>query len=119
RSSERCTYGGACACETGRTVDYRAAGAKGSGHRGEQVSRWAELVVPRADGDALPEWETRTWRRIRTEVAARRAARLPVARATRAADPAPLPVPLRRPAPAPPPPPPHAPPPHPPPPPPP
>jgi radical SAM-linked protein len=93
-SIERCTYCGACDFDAVRNVDYHPAGAKGSDHRGERISRWAELVVPRADDDVLPEWETRTWRRIRTEVANRRAARLPMAPRPRAVDAAPLPATL-------------------------
>src|SRR5262245_11838343 len=93
-SIERCTYCGACDFDAVRNVDYHPAGAKGSDHRGERISRWAELVVPRADDDVLPEWETRAWRRIRTEVAARRAARLPMAPKPRAVDAAPLPATL-------------------------
>ncbi len=96
-SIERCTYCGACDFRAVRNVDYHPAGAKGSDHRGSEISRWAELLVPSNDGDALPalpEWETRTWRRVRTEVVARRAARQPVAAAPRAVDAAPLPAPV-------------------------
>jgi radical SAM family uncharacterized protein/radical SAM-linked protein len=79
-SIERCTYCGACDFETVRNVDYHPAGAKGADHRGDAVSRWAEMLVPNdASEDPLPAWETRTWRGIRTRVAARRAAREPVA----------------------------------------
>ena len=78
-SVERCTYCGACDFEAVRNVDYHPAGAKGSLHRGEMVSRWAELLVPPDDAnDPLPAWETRMWRGIRTRVAERRAARMPV-----------------------------------------
>ena len=93
-SIERCTYCGACDFRAVRNVDYHPAGAKGSDHRGAQVSRWAELLVPSSEGDGLPEWETRTWRRIRTEVAARRAARQPIAPAPQAIEAAPLPAQL-------------------------
>jgi radical SAM family uncharacterized protein/radical SAM-linked protein len=77
-SVERCTYCGACDFETVRNVDYHPEGAKGSDHRGAEVSRWAELLVPTDPADPLPAWETRTWRGIRARVAARRAAREPV-----------------------------------------
>ncbi len=93
-SIERCTYCGACDFRAVRNVDYHPAGAKGTDHRGARVSRWAEMLVPTSEGDALPEWETRTWRRIRTDVATRRAARLPVAAAPHAVDAAPLPATL-------------------------
>src|SRR5215468_9270836 len=79
-SVERCTYCGACDFERIRNVDYHPEGAKGAEHRGEAITRWAELLVPSDDPtDRLPAWETRTWRGIRTRVAARRAARTPVA----------------------------------------
>jgi len=90
-SIERCTYCGACDFRTVRNLDYHTAGAKGGEHRGEMVSRWAEQLVPGAPGDPLPGWETRTWRRIRTAVAERRAGRLPVAPGPGAAPPSPLP----------------------------
>jgi radical SAM family uncharacterized protein len=94
-SVERCTYCGACDFDTVRNVDYHPAGAKGSDHRAATVSRWAEMLVPADDAsDPLPAWETRTWRAIRTRVAARRAAREPVAPPPALADEAPLPVPL-------------------------
>jgi radical SAM family uncharacterized protein/radical SAM-linked protein len=93
-SIERCTYCGACDFQTVRNVDFHPAGAKGTAHRGEEISRWAELLVPSPDGEPLPEWETRTWRRIRTEVAARRAARVPVAAAPAHPVAAPLPAAL-------------------------
>ena len=81
-SIERCTYCGACDFQTVRNVDFHPAGAKGSEHRGERDLALGGAARPRrADGEPLPEWETRTWRRIRTEVAARRAARVPVAAA--------------------------------------
>ncbi len=91
-SIERCTYCGACDFAAVRNVDYHPDGAKGSEHRGAQVSRWAELLVPSRTDDALPEWETQTWRRIRAEVAARRAARVPVPSAPQPVDAAPLPA---------------------------
>jgi len=69
-SVERCTYCGACDFETLRNVDYHPEGAKGGEHRGARVSRWAEMLVPETPGDGLPEWETRTWRKIRTAVRA-------------------------------------------------
>jgi radical SAM-linked protein len=90
-SIERCTYCGACDFKTVRNVDYHPEGAKGSLHRGQMISRWAELLVPAADGDASPQWETRTWRDIRARVAARRAAREPAASARAAALATPLP----------------------------
>jgi radical SAM family uncharacterized protein/radical SAM-linked protein len=93
-SIERCTYCGACDFQTVRNVDYHPAGAKGTDHRGARVSRWAELLVPSQEDDTLPEWETRTWRRIRTDVAARHAARVPVASPPRPVDAAPLPATL-------------------------
>jgi radical SAM family uncharacterized protein/radical SAM-linked protein len=91
-SIERCTYCGACDFEAVRNVDFHPAGAKGSHHRGAEISRWAEMLVPAPDGEMLPEWETRTWRRIRTEVAARRVARVPVASAPSRPVAAPLPA---------------------------
>jgi len=91
-SIERCTYCGACDFDRVRNVDYHPAGAKGTDHRGGEVSRWAELLVPSTDEEPLPEWETRTWRRIRTAVAARRAARVPVAAPPQPAEGAPLPA---------------------------
>lgn len=92
-SIERCTYCGACDFERVQNVDYHPEGAKGSDHRGERISRWAEMLVPRTDGDdPLPEWETRTFRSIRTRVAERRAARVPVAPRPDAVDEAPLPA---------------------------
>src|SRR5262245_45197869 len=78
-SIERCTYCGACDFAAVRNVDYHPAGARGSDHRGEAITRWAELLVPNDPEDPLPAWETRMWRGIRTRVAARRAAREPVA----------------------------------------
>ncbi len=92
-SIERCTYCGACDFRTVRNIDYHPAGAKGADHRGSVISRWAELLVPSEDGP-LPEWETRAWRRIRTEVAARRTARQPVAPTPAPVAAAPLPAPL-------------------------
>ena len=89
-SIERCTYCGACDFRDVRNVDYHPEGAKGTEHRGAAISRWAELVVPSEDGERCPEWETRTWRRIRTDVAARRAAREPVAARPAPIDAAPL-----------------------------
>jgi radical SAM family uncharacterized protein/radical SAM-linked protein len=78
-SVERCTYCGACDFATVRNVDYHPHGAKGSEHRGAQITRWAELLVPNENPeDPLPAWETRMWRGIRARVAARRAAREPV-----------------------------------------
>jgi radical SAM family uncharacterized protein/radical SAM-linked protein len=90
-SIERCTYCGACDFETLRNVDYHPAGAKGGEHRGEVISRWAELIVPPEDDGPLPAWETRAWREIRTRVAARRA---PAARSAPPVDAAPLPATL-------------------------
>ncbi len=90
-SIERCTYCGACDFKTVRNVDYHPEGARGTDHRGERISRWAELAVPSEDGATLPEWETRTWRSIRTKVAERRAARSPIPAAPAPATDAPLP----------------------------
>jgi radical SAM family uncharacterized protein/radical SAM-linked protein len=73
-SIERCTYCGACDFERLRNVDYHPEGAKGAEHRGTRISRWAETIVrdePGAD-PTLPEWETRTWRKLRAEVRAGR-----------------------------------------------
>lgn len=94
-SVERCTYCGACDFKAIRNVDYHPDGARGSDHRGAQVSRWAELAVPADDAaDPLPAWETRAWRTIRTRVAERRAARQPVAPRPDAVREAPLPATL-------------------------
>jgi radical SAM family uncharacterized protein/radical SAM-linked protein len=94
-SVERCTYCGACDFETVRNVDYHPDGARGTLHRGAAISRWAELLVPAERGDdPLPEWETRTWRAIRTRVAARRAAREPIPARPAGVDAAPLPAPF-------------------------
>jgi radical SAM family uncharacterized protein/radical SAM-linked protein len=90
-SIERCTYCGACDFEKVRNVDYHTAGAKGGEHRGEAISRWAELVVP-SEQDGTPEWETRTWHEIRARVAARRAKREPVAATPAVPEDSPLPV---------------------------
>jgi radical SAM family uncharacterized protein/radical SAM-linked protein len=89
-SIERCTYCGACDFEAVRNVDYHPEGAKGGEHRGRGISRWAEMIVPDEARDTLPAWETRSFRDIRTRVAARTAARAPQARA-RAVAAAPLP----------------------------
>lgn len=73
-SIERCTYCGACDFERVRNVDYHVEGAKGTAHRGERISRWASMLVrdePAGD-PSLPEWETRTWRSVRTAVRAGR-----------------------------------------------
>jgi len=98
-SIERCTYCGACDFERVQNVDYHPEGAKGSDHRGERISRWAEMLVPATDArdpqdpmDPLPEWETRTFRSIRRRVAERRAARVPVGPRPDAVDEAPLPA---------------------------
>jgi radical SAM family uncharacterized protein/radical SAM-linked protein len=72
-SIERCTWCGACDFRAVRNVDYHPEGAKGGEHRGAEVSRWAEMLVPADDGGGA-EWETRTFREIRARVAARRAA---------------------------------------------
>jgi radical SAM family uncharacterized protein/radical SAM-linked protein len=80
-SIERCTWCGACDFERVRNVDYHTEGAKGGEHRGEMVSRWAELEVP--------DWENRTFREIRARMAERR----PVARPA-PVDAAPLPAAL-------------------------
>jgi radical SAM-linked protein len=78
-SIERCTYCGACDFERVRNVDYHPAGAKGTDHRGGEISRWAELAVP--DDEALggPAWETKTWRELRTRAAVRRPSTRPPA----------------------------------------
>jgi radical SAM family uncharacterized protein/radical SAM-linked protein len=94
-SVERCTYCGACDFKQVRNVDYHPDGARGSDHRGAQISRWAEMAVPADDADdPLPAWETRAWRTIRTRVAERRAARQPVAPRPDAVREAPLPASL-------------------------
>jgi radical SAM family uncharacterized protein/radical SAM-linked protein len=94
-SIERCTYCGACDFEQVRNVDYHPEGAKGSDHRGERISRWAEMLVPpTVAGGPLPEWETRTFRSIRQRVTERRAARVPVAPRPEAVEEAPLPASL-------------------------
>lgn len=94
-SVERCTYCGACDFKAVRNVDYHPDGARGSDHRGAQVSRWAEMAVPPDDvEDPFPAWETRSWRNIRARVAARRAAREPVAPRPDAVAEAPLPATL-------------------------
>jgi radical SAM-linked protein len=67
-SIERCTYCGACDFKGIRNVDYHSEGAKGGAHRGAEISRWAELLVPTTDASPFPEWETRTWRRVRERV---------------------------------------------------
>ena len=76
-SIERCTYCGACDFATVRNVDYHPAGARGSDHRGGEISRWAELAVPDDEGESAPAWETKAWREIRARVAERRAAPRP------------------------------------------
>jgi radical SAM family uncharacterized protein/radical SAM-linked protein len=71
-SIDRCTYCGACDFDTIRNVDYHPEGAKGADHRGNEISRWAELAVPNdeeADG-AVPAWETKSWRELRERRAA-------------------------------------------------
>jgi len=89
-SIERCTYCGACDFEAVRNVDYHPEGAKGSDHRGHEISRWADLAVPPEEGGAA--WETKAWREIRERVAAQRRAapRPPMP------DAIPLPEPRRR-----------------------
>src|SRR5206468_4116565 len=72
-SIERCTYCGACDFEAVRNVDYHPEGAKGSDHRGHEISRWADLAVPPEEGGAAA-WETKAWREIRERVAAQRRA---------------------------------------------
>jgi radical SAM family uncharacterized protein/radical SAM-linked protein len=94
-SIERCTYCGACDFRQVRNVDYHPEGAKGTDHRGATISRWAELIVPSGDA-TVPEWETRTWRRIREAVAARRAAREPLPGRPAPITAAPLPEALHR-----------------------
>ncbi len=71
-SIERCTYCGACDFERVRNVDFHVTGAKGTDHRGSEISRWAELAVP-GDDPSAPTWETKAWREIRARVAERRA----------------------------------------------
>src|SRR5204863_6997289 len=73
-SVERCTYCGACDFETVRNVDYHPDGAKGSDHRGHQISRWADLAVPPEEGGGRAAWETKAWREIRARVPAQRRA---------------------------------------------
>ena len=75
-SIERCTYCGACDFEAVRNVDHHLEGAKGGDHRGQGISRWAELAIPREE-EERPAWETRAWHEIRARVAARAAARAP------------------------------------------
>src|SRR5205814_879772 len=58
-SIERCTYCGACDFEAVRNVDYHPEGAKGSDHRGHEISRWADLAVPAEDDPSTPAWETK------------------------------------------------------------
>ncbi len=96
-SIERCTYCGACDFKAVRNVDYHPEGAKGSEHRGAEISRWADLAVPTTDDGPLPGWETRMFRQIRTRVSARRAAREPVRRAEAPVTEAPLPAVLATP----------------------
>jgi len=74
-SIDRCTWCGACDFEAVRNVDYHPEGAKGGDHRGEMVSRWAELSIPRPDGEPQPAWETRMWREIRSRIARRKTPR--------------------------------------------
>src|SRR5438094_1036700 len=73
-SIERCTYCGACDFEAVRNVDYHPEGAKGSDHRGHQISRWADLAVPTEEGNGAAAWETKAWRDIRARGAAQRRA---------------------------------------------
>ena len=92
-SIERCTYCGACDFKTITNVDYHTEGAKGGEHRGTAISRWAEFIIPTAEEDAPPEWETKTWHEIRERVRARRAARTAVPSMTAApVDTTPLPA---------------------------
>jgi radical SAM-linked protein len=89
-SIERCTYCGACDFKQVRNVDYHPEGAKGGLHHGARISRWAEMLVPDPEDAELPEWETRTWRRVRERV---REAKRQHPGAAAVAD-APLPAPL-------------------------
>ena len=91
-SIERCTYCGACDFKAVRNVDFHPEGAKGGLHHGARISRWAELLVPNADGEEFPEWETRTWRRVRERVRLTKRQHPGSALATDA----PLPAPLDR-----------------------
>jgi radical SAM family uncharacterized protein/radical SAM-linked protein len=96
-SIERCTYCGACDFKTVRNVDYHVAGAKGGEHRGQEISRWAETVMPETEASGSPRWETRSWSDIRARVAARaETARrgMTVPRKAGAVEAAPLPVAL-------------------------
>ncbi len=95
-SIERCTYCGACDFKDVRNVDYHPEGAKGTDHRGEAISRWAELAMGAAGDDAEgpAAWETRTWQSIRARVAARRAAREGVPAEPAPVDAAPMPATL-------------------------
>jgi hypothetical protein len=70
-SIERCTYCGACDFKQVRNVDYHPEGAKGGLHHGARISRWAEMLVPDPEDAELPEWETRTWRRVRVSACGR------------------------------------------------
>src|SRR5438034_387750 len=76
-SIERCTYCGACDFEAVRNVDYHPEGAKGSDHRGHEISRWADLAVPAEDDPSTPAWETKAWREARARLARRREAARP------------------------------------------
>jgi radical SAM family uncharacterized protein/radical SAM-linked protein len=75
-SIERCTSCGACDFERVRNVDYHPTGARGSDHRGDEISRWAELAVPNDAEDDLA-WETKAWRETRARVAERAGRREP------------------------------------------
>ncbi|MFN8542660.1 MAG: TIGR03960 family B12-binding radical SAM protein [Candidatus Binatia bacterium] len=93
-SIERCTYCGACDFERVRNVDYHSSGAKGTQHRGEAISRWADLLVPTDEGERQPAWETKSWHQTQARVATRRATHQPIARRPAPAVDTPLPVPL-------------------------
>ena len=95
-SIERCTYCGACDFRDGAQRRLSPRGRQGHRRIAARRSRAGRSCSSRStDGEPLPEWETRTWRRIRTEVAARRAARDARRRGRpRVADAAPLPATL-------------------------
>src|SRR5207244_13402861 len=73
-SLERCTHSGARDIEALRNAASHPAGAKGSDHRGHQISRWADLAVPTEADDGSRAWETKAWREIRARVATQRRA---------------------------------------------
>src|SRR5262245_4580497 len=91
-SIERCTYCGACDFERVHNVDYHPEGAKGGEHRGQAITRWAEMLVP-GDDTPAPGWETRTFHALRERERERRSS-VGMTRGTRAPDATPLPASL-------------------------